>query len=60
MLTQQSRAWTASLGNHGSGMGWGQRGTMEHQLEPAPPEKDAPGTRALEPQGDFAPHHPNW
>lgn len=41
---QQSRAWTAPLGNHGSGTGWGQRGTTEHHLEPAPPEEDAPET----------------
>lgn len=45
---QQSRAWTAPLGNHGSGIGWGQRGTKGRQLEP---EEDAPGTRALEAQG---------
>lgn len=59
MLVQQSRAWTAPLGNHGSGMSWGQKGTMKHQLEPTPPGEDAPGTKTLEAQGGFAPHHPN-
>lgn len=44
MSVHQSRAWTAPLGNHGSAMGWGQREM------PAPPEEDAPGTKALEAQ----------
>lgn len=51
MPVQQSRAWTAPLGSHGSGMDWEQRRTMELQLESAPPEEDASGIRALEAQG---------